>query len=124
MNPFILVLIFFISLSMYFSFRTVSKNLYTYEHSSAFADDSSAYMLSEFHGDNKKVLILDYVRNENDEPDNAMYYETRRDRRRRRRQERREKKARKKSNTLLLKVMLILETLLIVLILYWLVINR
>lgn len=68
---FIIVLIFFISLSMYFSFRTVSKDTYTFTESAAFSDDSSAYMLTEFHGDTKQVLILDYVRNEDDEPDTS-----------------------------------------------------
>lgn len=68
---FIIVLVFFICLSMYFSFRTVSKDIYAFEKSAAFPDDSTAYMLKEFHGDNKQVLILDYVRNEDDEADTS-----------------------------------------------------
>ncbi len=68
-TAFIIVLVFFISLSMYFSFRTVSKDVYTYEESGTFADGSVAYMLSQYHGDNKQVLILDYVRDETDTPD-------------------------------------------------------
>ncbi len=66
---FIIVLIFFISLSMYFSFRTVSKDVYTYKENGAFADGSSAYMLAEYHGDNREVLELDFVRDEKDVPD-------------------------------------------------------
>lgn len=66
---FIIVLVFFISLSMYFSFRTVSKDIYTYIENGAFEDGTAAYMLSEYHGDNKTVLVLDYVRDEKDVPD-------------------------------------------------------
>ncbi len=68
---FIIILIFFITLSMYFSFRTVSKDVYTYNSSEAFPEDSSAYMLSEYHGDSRQVLIIDYVRNEKDETDSS-----------------------------------------------------
>lgn len=66
---FIIVLIFFISLSMYFSFRTVSKDVYTYEENGTLKDGTAAYVLSEYHGDSKQVLILDYVRDEKDIPD-------------------------------------------------------
>lgn len=66
---FIIVLVFFISLSMYFSFRTVSKNVYTYEKCYTYSDGSSAYKLSEYHGDSRTVLSVDFVRNENDIPD-------------------------------------------------------
>ena len=66
---FIIVLVLFIGLSMYFSFRTVSKDIYTYNPCGTFEDGTEAYMLSEYHGDSKTVLILDYVRNEKDEPD-------------------------------------------------------
>lgn len=68
-TAFIIVLFFFISLSMYFSFRTVSKDVYTYEESGTFSDGTAAYMLSAYHGDNKQVLILDYVRDEDDTVD-------------------------------------------------------
>ncbi len=70
-TAFVFVLIFFIALSMYFSFRTVSKDVYTFNNSKAFPDDSSAYMLSEYHGDSRQVLILDFVRNEKDETDST-----------------------------------------------------
>ncbi len=66
---FIIILIFFICLSMYFSFRTVSKDVYTYNENGTFEDGTPAYMLSEYHGDSKRVLILDFVRDENDVPD-------------------------------------------------------
>lgn len=68
---FVIVLFLFILLSMYFSFRTVSKDLYTFDRSVSFSDDSSAYMLSEYHGDSRQVLIIDYVRSEKDEPDTS-----------------------------------------------------
>lgn len=66
---FIVVLIFFISLSMYFSFRTVSKDVYTYKENGTFENGETAYMLSEYHGDSKTTLVLDFVRDENDVPD-------------------------------------------------------
>jgi len=66
---FIIVLFFFILLSMYFSFRTVSKAVYTYSENGVFEDGTPAYMLSEYHGDSRKVLIVDYVRDDKDVPD-------------------------------------------------------
>jgi len=66
---FIIVLVFFISLSMYFSFRTVSKPVYTYEENGSFENGEPAYCLTEYHGDNRQVLVLDFVRDENDVPD-------------------------------------------------------
>ena len=66
---FIIVLVFFICLSMYFSFRTVSKPVYTYEENGTFESGETAYQLAEYHGDSRQVLILDYVRDENDVPD-------------------------------------------------------
>lgn len=63
---FIAVLVFFIVLSMYFSFRTVSKDVYTYEESGTLADGASAYKLTEYHGDNRTVLSVDFVREKND----------------------------------------------------------
>ncbi|MBR3767639.1 MAG: leucine-rich repeat domain-containing protein [Clostridia bacterium] len=66
---FIIVLIFFISLSMYFSFRTVSKDVYTFEENGTFSDGSPAFMLSEYHSDSKRVLVIDFVRDESDVPD-------------------------------------------------------
>ena len=66
---FIIVLIFFISLSMYFSFRTVSKPVYTYSESGSFDNGETSYQLTEYHGDSRKVLVLDFVRDENDTPD-------------------------------------------------------
>ncbi len=66
---FIIVLIFFICLSMYFSFRTVSKPVYTYKENGTFDSGEAAYQLTEYHGDNRQVLVLDFVRDENDVPD-------------------------------------------------------
>lgn len=66
---FIIVLVFFISLSMYFSFRTVSKPVYTFEENGSFGNGEPAYCLTEYHGDNRQVLVLDFVRDENDVPD-------------------------------------------------------
>lgn len=66
---FIIVLVFFISLSMYFSFRTVSKPVYTFGENGSFENGEPAYCLTEYHGDNRQVLVLDFVRNENDVPD-------------------------------------------------------
>lgn len=66
---FIIVLIFFVAFSMYFSFRTVSKDVYTYTENGTLKDGTAAYMLSEYHGDNRNVLILDFVRDEKDVPD-------------------------------------------------------
>lgn len=63
---FIVVLVFFICLSMYFSFRTVSKDVYTYTENGTLSDGSTTYVLSEYHGDTKQILELDYVRDEND----------------------------------------------------------
>lgn len=69
---FIIVLAFFISLSMYFSFRTVSKDVYTYTENGTLSDGRTAYMLSEYHGDSRTVLVVDYVRDEKTEiPDTA-----------------------------------------------------
>ncbi len=68
---FIIVLIFFICLSMYFSFRTVSKPVYTYKENGTFDSGEAAYQLTEYHGDNRQVLVLDFVRDENDVPDEA-----------------------------------------------------
>ncbi len=59
---FITVLAFFIILSMYFSFRTVSKDVYTYEECESFEDGSPAYRLTEYHGDSRTVLSVDFVR--------------------------------------------------------------
>lgn len=68
---FILVLVFFISISMYFSFRTVSKDVYTYKENGAFSDGTVTYALTEYYGDSRTVLVLDYVRDEKDNPDNT-----------------------------------------------------
>lgn len=68
---FIIVLVFFISLSMYFSFRTVSKDVYTFEENGTFSDGEKAYMLTEYHGDSRDVLIIDFVRDEKDVPDST-----------------------------------------------------
>ncbi len=67
---FIIVLAFFISLSLYFSFRTVSKDLYIYTENGTLSDGRSAYMLTEYNGDNKNTLVIDFVRDEKtDTPD-------------------------------------------------------
>lgn len=66
---FIIILVFFIGLSMYFSFRTVSKDVYTYVENGTFSNGEAAYQLTEYHGDSRQVLVLDYVRDENDVTD-------------------------------------------------------
>lgn len=66
---FIIVLVFFICLSMYFSFRTVSKDVYTYEENGNGKNGTTAYMLTEYHGNSRQVLCIDYVRNNDDVPD-------------------------------------------------------
>lgn len=66
---FIIALLFFINVSMYFSFRTVSKELYKFNQDGILEDGSPLYVLSEYHGNEQKVLSVDYVRNEDDIPD-------------------------------------------------------
>lgn len=61
---FIIVLASFVGVSVYLSFRSVSKEKYTYEEA------GSGYMLSEFvTGKNDFVLNIDYVYGKDDRPD-------------------------------------------------------
>ena len=61
---FVVLLLCFVGISMFFSFNSIAKDLY------AFAENGDGtYMLDEYHGGNRKVLEVDFVRSEEDVPD-------------------------------------------------------
>lgn len=63
---FIILLICFVAISMFFSFNSIAKDLYS------FVDNGDGtFMLDEYHGGNRRVLTVDYVRSEEDVPDTA-----------------------------------------------------
>ena len=61
---FIVMLVCFVGLSMFFSFNSISKDLFAFKENA-----DGTFMLDEYHGGSRKVLTVDYVRNEQDVPD-------------------------------------------------------
>lgn len=65
-TAFIILLICFVSLSMFFSFNSISKDLFAFED-----NGDGTYMLDEYHGGNRTVLTVDFVRNEDNVADES-----------------------------------------------------
>ncbi|MBE6812367.1 MAG: leucine-rich repeat domain-containing protein [Ruminococcaceae bacterium] len=61
---FVVMLLIFVFISMFFSFNSIAKDLF------AFKDNGDGtFMLDEYHGGNRNVLTIDYVRSEENIPD-------------------------------------------------------
>lgn len=63
-TAFVIMLLCFVAISMFFSFSSISKDLFVFAE-----NGDGTYMLDEYHGGNRKVLTVDYVRSEEDVPD-------------------------------------------------------
>lgn len=63
---FVIVLLIFVGLSLFFSFNSISKDLFAFEEK-----EDGSYMLDEYHGGNRAFLSVDYVRGEDNVPDTS-----------------------------------------------------
>ncbi len=70
-TAFIILLICFVSLSLFFSFNSISKDLFSFVPSSTAEDGTQTYMLDEYHGGNRNFLTVDFVRGEDNVPDES-----------------------------------------------------